>query len=74
MQYLLLKVLLISLEDDQLPELEERCKRAHGENLLPPMSVVRGLIRYLPSSRITASEALDVLGQRSFSKCKRLRR
>jgi hypothetical protein len=74
MQYLLLKVLLVLLEDGQLPEVEERLNaKAHDQNLLPIMSVIWGLMRCLPSSRITASEALDVLGQESFSKHKRLR-
>ena len=58
------KALLILLEDGELPLLESSFNtRAHDKNLLPVMSVIRGLMRYQPSSRITASEALDILGK-----------
>ena len=60
----LLKALLILLEDGELPLLESPFNtREHDKNLLPVMSVIRGLMRYQPSSRITASEALDILGK-----------
>jgi hypothetical protein len=61
MWHLLVKVLLILLKGE-LPELEVRFGiRAHDNKLLPVMSVIRGLMTYRPSDRMTASDALEVL-------------
>jgi len=61
---------LSTLEDGELPELEERFNETHDERLLPLMSIVQGLMRYQPSNRITTSKALNVLRRMSFPKRK----
>ena len=60
-KHLFLRVLLIFLEDDR-PELERLLDdKAHDQTLLPLISVIGKLMRFLPSSRITASGALEFL-------------
>jgi hypothetical protein len=50
------------LEDGKLPELEERLEgRKQDIGLLPVMSVIRGLMKYQPSDRITVLKALEFL-------------
>jgi len=58
------KYKLCVLKDGELPRLEQL------------MLLIRGLMRYMyqPSSRITASKALDVFRQKPSLKRKRLRR
>jgi hypothetical protein len=54
--------LLSLLQDCQLSELERRFnKRVHNPKLARLVPVIRGLMRFLPSSRMEASEALDLL-------------
>ena len=60
-KHLFLRVLLIFLKDDR-PELERLLDdKAHDQTLLPLISVIGELMRFLPSSRITASGALEFL-------------
>ncbi|OXV09564.1 hypothetical protein Egran_02672, partial [Elaphomyces granulatus] len=50
------------LEEHDRPELERLLDdRAHDQTLLPLISVIGELMRFLPSSRITASGALEFL-------------
>ena len=66
MQHPLSMTLLILLEDREGSILEERFNREmHDQNLVPLISIIEGLMKYLPSSRITASQALGLLGRKS---------
>ncbi|KAJ9223810.1 hypothetical protein DTO169C6_3924 [Paecilomyces variotii] len=49
-------------ENSQISKLERRFKeRVHDPELAPLFTIIRGLVRFLPSSRMEASEALDLL-------------
>ena len=48
---------------DEILDLEGLFNKEIGEpDLAPLVPVIRGLLGFLPSERITASEALDLLG------------
>lgn len=47
--------------DLEVEEHEMFNKRVHDQKLVPLISVMEGLMKYLPSSRITASQALRLL-------------
>lgn len=56
--------MLIPLADREPTQLEERFAEAVNDSTLDPLlPIIRGLMRFLPSSRITADEALDLLGE-----------
>jgi hypothetical protein len=61
-QHLLLKVLLILLEDGELPELEKSLNEGVRDDkmILTLINVIQELMTYLPSDRVTASEALKI--------------
>ena len=53
---------LIPIQDHELPELEHKfVESVHDPELQPLLQVAQGLLRFLPASRITAGEALEVL-------------
>jgi hypothetical protein len=55
---------LNSLDHGQLsrPKLEQRFdERVHDQILKPLLPVIRGLMRFMPEDRISASEALDLI-------------
>lgn len=56
-------LLLILLKDCRTSKLEQKfAGKVSDPTLKPLLQVTRGLMRFLPSSRLTASEALDLLG------------
>ncbi|KAJ5570480.1 uncharacterized protein N7459_009910 [Penicillium hispanicum] len=60
--WILLNLLLTLLKDCQVSKLERKFEDSvHDPSLKPLLQVTQGLIRFLPSSRITADEALDLL-------------
>lgn len=55
-------LLLILFKAFQISKLERRFKeRVHDPELAPLFTIIRGLVRFLPSSRMNASEALGLL-------------
>lgn len=55
--------MLIQLEDRGPYQLEASfAEDVHDKRLEPLLPIIRGLMRFLPSNRITADEALDLLG------------
>jgi len=60
-------LILILLEDREGSNLERlMLKRGvYDQKLLPLVSVIEGLMKYLPSSRMAASQALHLLGRES---------
>jgi hypothetical protein len=53
---------LIPLKDHETSELEHKfAESAHDPELQPLLQATQGLLRFLPSSRITADKALEML-------------
>jgi hypothetical protein len=66
--HFLLKALLILLKDRQLMILDKMFnKRLHDRTLVRLLSVIKGLMRFLPSNRVTASKALELLRRNTRS-------
>jgi hypothetical protein len=66
MQHLLLMILLILFEDREGSLLEVEFNETKcDQTLVPLIPVIEGLMKYLPSSRITASQALRLLGAKN---------
>lgn len=55
-------VLLSLLEDCEMSKLERKfADIVHNPQLKPLLQVIQGLMRFLPSSRITVDKALDLI-------------
>lgn len=53
---------LTSLQDNGMTKLEKRfAKKVHHPMLQPLLPVIQGLMRFLPSNRISVEEALELL-------------
>lgn len=58
----LYNLLLIPLKDCEMSKLERKfAETVHNPTLKPLLQVIQGLMRFLPYSRLTADEALDLL-------------
>lgn len=55
-------LLLITSKDCAVSKLEQKfVETVHNPELKPLLRVIQGLMRFLPSNRITANEALNLL-------------
>jgi hypothetical protein len=56
-------------KDPEISKLEQKfAEGVHHPDLQPLLQATRGLMRFLPSSRIIADEALDLIGNTNITK------